>query len=155
MYKSYSTVGPPAKLVEAEVKGVLDDERHDAPLRNEVRELRGERRQDLLAVRPLVRLEAARVLNSQEVGVRPVRIVFSPLVWSHTSRKNRASTKQDGPETAHAIAYRDGLLHQGSTRAFRQVWICARLKKKIYNIKPTGLAAHVGRKHSIESIRQR
>ena len=63
-----------ARLVEAEVKDVLDDERHEL-FRDEVRELRGERRQDLLAVRLLVSLEASRALNAPEVGVQKVRLV--------------------------------------------------------------------------------
>ena len=61
-------------LVEAYVKRELDDERHEL-FGNEMRKLRRESCQESRAMGLLVRLEAARGIYFQQVGVRPVSIV--------------------------------------------------------------------------------
>ena len=62
-------------LVEAYMKRELDDERHEL-FGNEMRKLRRESCQESRAVGLLVRLEAARGIYFQQVGVRPVKIVI-------------------------------------------------------------------------------
>ena len=61
-------------LVEAYMKRELDDERHEF-FRNEMRKLWLESCEESRAMGLLVRLEAARGIYFQQVGVRPVSIV--------------------------------------------------------------------------------
>ena len=73
------------------MKRELDDERHEL-CRNEMRELWREGCQQFRAVGLLVRLEAARGIYCQQVGVRPVSsVMICVLIGIFTSRRqNRA-----------------------------------------------------------------
>ena len=90
-------------LVEADVERELDDERHELR-RHEMSKLRDEGRQELRAVRFLVRLPAARGLDLLQVRVRAASSPFTFIIVITFSGDNRAGAKENGPDRTSVVA---------------------------------------------------